>query len=159
MTLVLFDAWWSASRGCPAVSFELLSLADDPYELLRRDEIDFLILPETFMSSTHPRTTCSRSDSCASDAAPTTCYHATLRSKPTCRWEWSGQVRGIEECYLIDHGLKRRVKVVVQSFSMVPPTTTTDRIGTIPSMLAKHFAKAMPLRIVEANASHCKPST
>ncbi|MEM5461850.1 LysR family transcriptional regulator, partial [Paraburkholderia phytofirmans] len=41
-------------------------------------------------------------------------------------------------------------EVIVQSFGMIPPMLlNTDRIGTMPLRLAKHFEKTMPLRIVE----------
>jgi len=43
------------AREAPAVSFELVALTDEHDELLRRGEVDFVILPELFMSSAHPR--------------------------------------------------------------------------------------------------------
>ncbi len=56
----------------------------------------------------------------------------------------------IEEWYLLEHGLKRRDEVIVPSFSMIAPMLlNTDRIGTMPLRLVKHFEKTMPLRIVE----------
>lgn len=56
----------------------------------------------------------------------------------------------IEEWFLIEHGLKRRLEIVVQSFSMIPPMLLgTGRIGTMPSLLARHFGKTTPLRIVD----------
>lgn len=38
----------------------------------------------------------------------------------------------------------------MQSFSMIPPMLLgTGRIGTMPSLLARHFGKTTPLRIVD----------
>ncbi|GLR46195.1 hypothetical protein GCM10007880_67130 [Mesorhizobium amorphae] len=56
----------------------------------------------------------------------------------------------MDEWYLLEHGVKRRTDVVVQGFSMIPPIVLgTNRIGTMPLRLAQHFAKTIPLQIVE----------
>ncbi|TCG02908.1 LysR family transcriptional regulator [Paraburkholderia steynii] len=144
------------AREAPAVSFELLPLADDPDEVLRRGEGDFLILPELFMSSTHPKAklfeetlVCvgCRTNKQLSGQLTFERYmsmgHVAVRFGRTRR-------PSIEEWFLLEHGLKRRDEVIVQSFSMIPPMLlNTDRIGTMPLRLAKHFEKTMPLRIVE----------
>jgi LysR family nod box-dependent transcriptional activator len=56
----------------------------------------------------------------------------------------------IEEWLLLEHGIKRRIEVTVQSFSLIPQLLLgTDRIATMHRRLARHFARTMPLRIVD----------
>ena len=56
----------------------------------------------------------------------------------------------IEEWLLLQYGVKRRIEVAVHSFSMIPPMLLgTERIATMHARLARHFAKSMPLRIIE----------
>ena len=56
----------------------------------------------------------------------------------------------IEEWLLLEHGIKRRIEVAVQSFSMIPQLLLgTERIATMHRRLALYFAKTMPLRIVK----------
>ncbi|WEJ08782.1 LysR family transcriptional regulator [Sinorhizobium prairiense] len=156
-TLVLFEKIVErASREAPAVSFEFMPLADDYEDLLRRGDIDLLILPEMFMSDAHPRAklfdevhVCigCRTNEELSEPLTFERYmsmgHVAVKfgntRKPT-----------IEEWYLREHGLTRRIDVVVQGFSMIAPMVSgTQRIGTMPLRLAQHFAKTIPLRIVE----------
>jgi len=41
-------------QEAPSVQLELLGLTDAPNELLERGEVDFLILPEDYLSTSHP---------------------------------------------------------------------------------------------------------
>ncbi|PMS33673.1 LysR family transcriptional regulator [Paraburkholderia rhynchosiae] len=144
------------AREAPAVGFELLPLADDPDEVLRRGEADFLILPELFMSSVHPKAklfeeklVCVGCRTNKQLSGPLTFERYMSMGHVSVRF---GRTRrpSIEEWFLLEHGLKRRNEVIVQSFSMIPPMLlNTDRIGTMPLRLAKHFEETMPLRIVE----------
>lgn len=144
------------AQEAPGVAFEFLPLADDPDELLQRGEIDFLILPEMYMSRAHPRATLFEEKLVCVGCRT----NKQLSRKLTFEKYMSmghvaakfGRTRrpSIEEWFLIEHGLKRRLEVVVQSFSMIPPMLLgTGRIGTMPSLLARHFGKTTPLRIVD----------
>ncbi|WFU92246.1 transcriptional regulator NodD2 (plasmid) [Rhizobium sp. CC1099] len=156
VTLVFFEKVVErVAREAPAVSFEFLPLADDFEELVRRGDVDFLIMPEVFMSK-HPhaalfedRFVCVGCHTNKQLSEPFTFeqYMSTghvavkfgNKRKPT-----------IDEWYLLEHGFTRRVEVVVQGFSMIPPMVSgTDRIGTMPLRLAQHFARTIPLQIVE----------
>ena len=56
MTVVFFSKIVEqVAREAPGVTFELLPFDDQPDEPVRRGEIDFLIFPEMFMSSAHPK--------------------------------------------------------------------------------------------------------
>ncbi|MGF6921648.1 LysR family transcriptional regulator [Paraburkholderia sp. 40] len=144
------------AREAPAVSFELLPLADDPDEVLRRGEADFLILPEFFMSSAHPKAKLFEETLVCVGCRTNQQLSGQLTFE---RYMSMGHVvvkfgrarqPSIEEWFLLQHGLKRRDEVIVPSFSMIPPMLlNTDRIGTMPLRLVKYFEKTMPLRIVE----------
>ncbi|WP_024519938.1 LysR family transcriptional regulator [Bradyrhizobium sp. Tv2a-2] len=140
----------------PAVSFELLPLAEDPSELLRRGDVDFLILPELFMSNVHPKAALFEETlvcvGCQTNKHISrqltfekymSMGHVAARFGRTLR-------PSIEEWFLLEHGVKRRIDVAVQGFSMIPPMLLgTRRIATMPSRLAQHFSATMPLKIVE----------
>ncbi|ACL58906.1 LysR family transcriptional regulator [Methylobacterium nodulans] len=157
MTVVFFrNILERVALEAPDVSFELHDLADDPDELLRRGETDFLIFPELFMSNAHPRASLFDETLVCVGC----CTNKQLSRQLTFERYMSmghvvakfGRTRkpSIEEWFLLEHGIKRRIDVVVQSFSMIPSMLLgTDRIGTIPLRLAKYFAKSMPLQVVE----------
>ncbi|APA90316.1 LysR family transcriptional regulator (plasmid) [Paraburkholderia sprentiae WSM5005] len=144
------------AREAPAVGFELLPLADDTDEVLRRGEADFLILPELLMSSAHPKAKLFEETLVCVGCRTNKQLSGQLTFE---RYMSMGHVvvkfgrtrqPSIEEWFLLEHGLKRRDEVIVQSFSMIPPMLlNTDRIGTMPLRLVKHFEKTMPLRIVD----------
>lgn len=73
------------AREAPGVALDFLPLADDPDELLQRGEIDFLVLPEMYMSRSHPRAALFEEK--LGGAGPTSSFHASRRSKNTCRWD------------------------------------------------------------------------
>ncbi|MFB9263056.1 transcriptional regulator NodD1 [Bradyrhizobium erythrophlei] len=157
MTIVFFRRIIDRiAREAPAVRFELLPFSDEPDELLRRGEVDFLVMPELFMSSVHPKATLFEEMlvcvGCRTNKQ-------LSRQLTVDRYNSMGHVAAkfgrsprpnIEEWFLLEHGLKRRIEVAVQGFSLIPPVVLdTVRIGTMPLRLAKHFEKLMPLRIVE----------
>ncbi|WOH63836.1 LysR family transcriptional regulator [Bradyrhizobium sp. BWA-3-5] len=144
------------ARDAPGVTFELLPVADDPDRLLRRGEVDFLILPEVFLSNAHPKATLFEETlvcvGCRSNKqlpAQLTFERYASMGHVAVRF---GRTRKplIEERFLLEPRQKRRIEVVVQNFSMIPPMLVgTKRIGTMPQRLVKHLENTMPLRIVE----------
>ncbi|MBB4380291.1 transcriptional regulator NodD1 [Bradyrhizobium sp. SBR1B] len=157
MTIVFFRRIVDRmAQEAPAVRFELLPFSDEPDELLRRGEVDFLILPELFMSSAHPKATLFDETlvcvGCRTNKQLTrqltfekyiSMGHVTAKFGRALR-------PNLEEWFLLEHGLRRRIEVVVQGFSLIPPIVLdTRRIGTMPLRLARHFEKRMPLRIIE----------
>jgi LysR family transcriptional regulator, nod-box dependent transcriptional activator len=157
MTIVFFGKIVErVAREAPGVTFELLPFDDQPDEPVRRGEIDFLIFPEIFMSSVHPKAKLFDE--------PLVCVgcqsNKKLSSKLTFESYMSmghvmaqfGRTRkpSVEEWLLLEHGVKRRIEVAVQSFSMIPHVLLgTERIATMHRRLAYHFVKTMPLRIVD----------
>lgn len=157
MTVVFFRKIVErVAREAPGVTFELLPFDDQPDEPVRRGEIDFLIFPEMFMSPAHPKARLFDE--------PLVCVgcrsNRQLSGKLTFEKYMSmghvmaqfGRTRkpSIEQWLLLEHGIKRRIEVAVQNFSMIPHLLLgTRRIATMHRRLAQHFAKTMPLRIVE----------
>ncbi|CAH2394236.1 Nodulation protein D 1 [Mesorhizobium metallidurans STM 2683] len=156
-TLVFFEKVVErVAREAPAVTFELLPLDDNPNELLRRGDIDFVILPDMFMSGAHPSVALfDEKLVCVGCAANKQLprqltFERYLSMRHVCvrfgRW----RKPSMEELFLLEHGLKRRVEVEVQGFSMVPPMVSgTARISSVPLRLVKHFEKTFPLKVVE----------
>ncbi|PTE06500.1 MULTISPECIES: LysR family transcriptional regulator [Mesorhizobium] len=156
-TLVFFEKVVErVAREAPAVSFELRPLDHDPDELLRRGDVDFLILPEFFMSSAHPRAALF-DETFVCVGCPTNkqlprqlTFERYVSMKHIAFRVGGAQMPSIEEQFLLEHGLKRRVEIVVQAFSMIPPMVSgTARIATMPFRLVQHFKKTFPLRIIE----------
>lgn len=157
MTVVFFRRIVEeVAQVAPGVSFELLPFDDQPDEPVRRGEIDFLIFPEIFMPPGHPKAklfdetmVCvgCRSNRQLSGKLTFEKYMSMGHVMPQ-----FGKTRkpSIEEWLLLEHGIKRRIEVAVQSFSMIPQLLLgTDRIATMHRRLARYFAKMMPLKIVE----------
>jgi LysR family transcriptional regulator, nod-box dependent transcriptional activator len=157
MTIVFFRKIVErVARQAPGVTFELLPFDDQPDEPVRRGEIDFLIFPEMFMSAAHPKA--------ALFDEPLVCVGCRSNRKLSARLTFEtymsmghvmaqfGRTRkpSIEQWLLLEHGIKRRIEVAVQNFSMIPHLLLgTERIATMHRRLARHFARTMPLRIVE----------
>ncbi|MCH4561227.1 MULTISPECIES: LysR family transcriptional regulator [Mesorhizobium] len=156
-TLVFFEKVVErVAREAPAVTFELLPHDDIPDELLRRGDVDFLVIPDVFMSNTHPRVSLFY-ERLVCVGCPTNkqlprqlTFERYLSMRHVCVRFGRLQKPSIEEQFLLEHGLQRRVEVVVQGFSMIPPMVSgTPRIGTMPLRLVRHFEKMFPLQVVE----------
>ncbi|MGG7519788.1 LysR family transcriptional regulator [Allorhizobium undicola] len=167
VTLVFFERIVErAAREAPGVSFEFRPPSDDNEDLLRRGEVDLLILPEAFMSDAHPRTklfedvhVCVGCRSNKRLLRPLTFErymsmgHVVVQFGDTLRL-------GLEEPYLVGLARKRRIDVVVHGYSMIPPMLLdTERIGTMPLRLAQHLTKTIPLRITELPLPQSLPFT
>ncbi|MCW1413030.1 LysR family transcriptional regulator [Rhizobium sp. 1AS11] len=155
VTLVFFEKIVErVAREAPSISFELLPPADEPCKLLRRGDVDLLILPEIFMSGGQPiaalfdeTLVCVGCRTNKQLEQPLTFEKYMSMGHVAAKF---GNARNVDEWYLLEHGLRRRIEVVVQGFSMIPPVLSgTDRIATIPLRLVEHFAKRFPLRIAE----------
>ncbi|OHV79363.1 LysR family transcriptional regulator [Ensifer sp. LCM 4579] len=157
MTHVFFEKVVErVAREAPAVGFELLSPDDDPDELLRRGAIDFLILPELFMSNVYPQAALF-DETLVCVGCPTNqqlpqqlSFERYMSMGHVAAKFGSALAPSIEESLLLRHDIEKRIEVVAPAFSLIPPLLSgTHRIATIPLRLARHFAKTMPLRIVE----------
>ncbi|MEX3672173.1 LysR family transcriptional regulator [Paraburkholderia phenoliruptrix] len=157
VTLVYFQkVIRRVAQEAPSVSFELIFPDDEPGDLLRRGDADFLILPDLLLPDTHPKAPLFE-EKLVCVGCPTngqlsrrialdrymSMGHVTVRF---------GRARrpSIEEFFLLDLGLKRREEVVVPTFDLIPSVLRhTHRIATIPLRLATYLAETHPLRVVE----------
>ncbi|WP_051086542.1 LysR family transcriptional regulator [Methylobacterium sp. WSM2598] len=157
MTVVFFRRVMERlTTEAPDISFELHELADDPDELLRRGEADFLICPELFLSDAHPRASlftdtlvcvgCRANDKLSRQLT----FDSYVSMRHVVAKFGRKRKPSLEEWFLLEHGIKRHIDIVVQSFTMIPHMILgTDRIGTIPLSLARYFENILPLRIVD----------
>lgn len=141
-------------KVAPRITFELIPFDDQPDEPLRRGEVDFLIFPEIYMSDAHPRIRLFEETlvcvACRDNKE-------WINNQNFSRYMSAGHVAAqfgrtrkpsIEEWLLLQHGLKRRIEVAVQSFSMIPYLVMgSQRIATMHARLAQYFARSMPLTI------------
>ncbi|WP_208246463.1 LysR family transcriptional regulator (plasmid) [Rhizobium sp. T1470] len=158
MTLVFFERVVERlAREAPGVSFELLPLDDDPHELLRRGDVDFLILPDVLMSSAHPKAKlfdealvcvgCPTNKQLLGDIS----FETYMSMGHVAAQFGRAKKPSVEQLLLLEHGFKRRVEIVVPGFTLIPPLLSgTNRIAIIPLRLANHFAKIIPLRMVNS---------
>ncbi|CDX53880.1 LysR family transcriptional regulator [Mesorhizobium atlanticum] len=157
VTLVFFEKVVErVAREAPGVSFEFFPPADDSENLLRRGDIDLVILPEIFMPNSHPRArlfddlhVCVGCRSNRQLSEPLTFERYMSMGHVVVQFGDSLRL-GLEERYLREHARKRRIDVVVHGYSMIPlMLSNTERIGTMPLRLAQHFMKTIPMRIAE----------
>ncbi|AGB73408.1 MULTISPECIES: LysR family transcriptional regulator [Rhizobium] len=156
VTLVFFERIAErVAREAPGVSFEFLPPGDDNEDLLRRGDVDFFILPEIFLSNAHPQArlfddvhVCVGCTSNKQLEEPFTFERYMSMGHVVAKFYTRRP--GLEDSCLLEHGRERRIDVVVHGFSMIPSMVSgNERIGTMPLRLAQHFARTMPLRIVE----------
>ena len=110
----------------PGVCFELIPFDDHPDEPLTRGEVDFLIFPEIFLSNGHPRVSLFEETfvcvACNSnrEAKGKLRFGKYMSMGHVAAQFGRTRVPAIEEWLMLKHGLKRRIEVAVQSFSMIP---------------------------------------
>ncbi|MEY9463441.1 transcriptional regulator NodD2 [Bradyrhizobium ottawaense] len=143
------------AREAPTVSFELAAPTAEHEELLRRGEVDFVILPDSLMSSAHPRAALFEERLVCVGCSTNRELQRRLTFDRYMSMSHVAVKHGVpqtpfEQSFLFDLGPARRIDILVQSFSMIPPLLVgTNRIGTMPLGLVMHFQKTMPLQIVE----------
>ncbi|WP_027524827.1 LysR family transcriptional regulator [Bradyrhizobium sp. Ec3.3] len=157
MALVFFRTVIArVAREAPNITFELIPFDDQPDEPLHRGEVDFLIFPQMYMSNAHPKAklfdetlVCVGCHTNKQLSRKLTFDRYMSMGHVAAQFGQTGKP-SIEAWLLLEHGHKRRVEVAVPSFSLIPPLLLgTERIATMHSRLARHFATTMRLRIVD----------
>ena len=143
------------SKIAPRATFELLPFSDQPDDLLKRGEIDFLIFPDLYLSDAYPRSPMFGEQlvcvACRSNKKiGTSITLDQYKSMGHVAAQFGARREpAIEERLLFQHGVRRNIEVTVQSFSMIPHLVVgTQRIATMHSRLARHYARMLPLRIL-----------
>ncbi|BAF89790.1 nodulation protein D [Azorhizobium caulinodans ORS 571] len=144
----------AASTSLPLLRFELISPDDNCHDLLNKSEVDALIMPEIFMSSAHPFVPlfeekmvcvgCARNHEDRNISS----IQEYLSMRHVVAKFGRGMRPSLEEWFMAENGMRRRIDIVVQSFSMIPPVIQgTERIAIMPYRLVEHFSKFMPLKV------------
>jgi DNA-binding transcriptional LysR family regulator len=155
-TLLMPEVLRRAEAQAPRVTFEVLSNdVANPFEILDRAEIDFLIMPDQFLPKEHPsQPLFDDSYAClvwadnplVGDSLTQQLYlelgHVLL--------QFRARVPFIDEWFLIKLGLTRRAEVFASSFNSLPHLVVgTHRIATLQRRLAELYASFLPLRLLE----------
>jgi LysR family nod box-dependent transcriptional activator len=155
-TVLMPEVLRRAEAVAPHVGFELQSNdVANPFELIDRGDIDFLIMPQHFLPKEHPNELLYTdgyaclvwSDNpLVGDSLTPEQYlslgHVVLQYSRT-------RAAFIDEWFLTKLGVTRRAEVFAGSFNAVPQLVVgTRRIATIQRRLAEFYARYLPLRIV-----------
>lgn len=142
-------------RDAPNMTLELVPLADDAAEKLRRGENDFLIIPRNFLDTEHPQRMLFEDHYCAviwegnahvGDVLDAATYERLAHIAPML-----GRPRSptMEELLLQAQGVKRRIRVITSDFySMATALVGTDLVATMHTRLALACARRLPIRVL-----------
>jgi DNA-binding transcriptional LysR family regulator len=142
-------------RDAPNMTLELVPLADDAAEKLRRGENDFLIIPRHFLDPEHPQRMLFEDHYCAviwegntqvGDRLDAETYERMAHVAPML-----GRPRSptVEELMLQAQNVKRRIKVTTSDFtSMASVLVGTELVATMHTRLALACAHRLPFRVL-----------
>jgi len=154
-TVLMPEVLRRAEAVAPGVRFELISNdSANPFEVLDRADVDFLIMPSPYLSTSHPSELLFQDDyAClvwsgntqVSDTLPKDQFlqlgHVLLR--------FGRRTLGIDDYFLSQLGVKRRIEVIAMNFNSLPQCLVgTRRIATVQRRLAEFYAAHLPLRMV-----------
>lgn len=140
----------------PFVTMEILQPNERSLSLLERGEIDMVLLPERYLSRSHP------SEELFSDDFTCIVWNGNtevgerideadfLRLGHVATSFGSHQHFAFDEWFFNSIGLNRRIEVMCSSFSMLPQfVIDTRRIATLQRRLAMQLARYYPVRVIE----------
>jgi len=142
-------------RDAPNMTLDLVSLADDAAEKLRRGENDFLIIPRPFLDPEHPQRLLFEDRFCAviwegnphvGDTLDAATYERLPHVAPML-----GRPRSptFEARMLQAQDVKRRIRVTTSDFSsMATALVGTDLVATMHTRLALACARRLPIRVL-----------
>jgi DNA-binding transcriptional LysR family regulator len=143
-------------RDAPNMTLELVPLADDATEKLRRGENDFLIIPRQFVDPEHPQRLLFEDRYCAVVWEGNTQVGETLDAATYERLAHVAPMLGrprsptVEERMLQAMNVKRRIRVVTSDFSsMATALVGTDLVATMHTRLALACARRLPIRMLQ----------
>ncbi len=154
---VLMPAVLSRAQAvAPHIGFEVISNdVADPFEMLDRADIDFLIMPQQFLPEHHPSEQLYTdgyaclvwSDNPLVGEAITAEQYLSLGHVVL---HYSrARAPFIDEWFLTKLGVTRRAEVFAGNFNAVPQLVVgTHRIATMQRRLAEFYARYLPLRII-----------
>jgi len=151
----LADAIRAIKQMAPDLSFTLLSPGESPRDMLERGEVEFVAMPDVYLSTEHPSihlfsddyraVVWDGNDQIASDQISLQDF---LRMRHvTVNYTQTGPT--FEGWFTERFGNERMVEVTTASYSTVPfLIVNTQRIALMHRRLAEAFARMMPLRLL-----------
>ena len=142
------------AKEAPGLCIVLEPPTENPPQRLERGEVDFLIMPEGYLSPAHPSeklfsdtyvvVMCGDNKKYGNEISKEEFYCASHVSV-----KFQTLTPLYESWFLKHQGIERDVGAITGSFSSVPFFLKgTDRIALLQSRLAQIFARQMPLRLV-----------
>lgn len=155
MTVLMTEVLQRVEREAPGIKVELRQTRRTHEDLLNRGEIDFLLMPDIFTSSDHPKETLFEdTHTCVVWAENTQVgnritFEQYLAMGHVCMAFDDARNPSFEEWFLKNYGFVRRIEVLVPAFTLVPAMVVgTNRIATMHTRLARLYAQYLPLRLV-----------
>jgi len=154
--ILMADVLRTAHFEAPHISFELRPVGRRAGEDLESGELDFLIAPEGYVSSSQPTevlfedtyTCVVWTENRAIGTALTLEQYMTL-GHVAVNVAGNEPPMNYDEQFLRRSNFKRRIEVSVPAFHMAPQLVVgTDRVTTITTRLAATYAKSLPLRLL-----------
>lgn len=142
--------------AAPHITLELLPHSTVPWESLDRGEVDFLIMPASFVHDSHPSAMLFRDDfSCVvwdenEVMGDTISMEQYLRMGHVINRVGRNRAPTFDEWFFKNYGHARRVEMIAMDFNSVPQFVVgTPRIATMHSHLARHYARFLPIRMLK----------
>jgi LysR family transcriptional regulator, nod-box dependent transcriptional activator len=142
-------------RHARGITFELRSVGDRSVEALESGNLDFLIAPEAYLASGHPKEPLFVDKHICVAWAGNARIGRTISLKQYLNLghvivhAFEGSTPSYDEWFLGRHKYKRRAEVVTQSFDAAPQLVVgTDRVTTVGKRLALKYAKFLPLKLI-----------
>lgn len=157
-TVMLAEAVRRIGEVAPSVVIDIRSPPKDVFEVFERGGIDLLVMPEQYMARLQHSQTRWFEDQqvCMVWAGNTLVGDGLSFDQYMAMGHLSvrfGDDRSItfEEWFLPRYGKQRRVELSVDNFSTLPLLVIgTNRIATLHRRMAEHFARHLPLRLLDA---------
>jgi LysR family transcriptional regulator, nod-box dependent transcriptional activator len=155
-TVLMPEVLARAEQAAPHVEFEIISNdINAPGEILERADIDFLIMPQRYLSRNHPSEVLFQdSYTCIVwTGNPLVGTHMTPDEYLSLGHVNSqfdrGRTQAIDELFFSRAGVRRRIEVVAMNFNAIPQCIAgTRRIATLQRSLAVVYATYLPLRLI-----------
>jgi LysR family nod box-dependent transcriptional activator len=141
--------------AAPGITLELVPHSTVPWESLDRGDVDFLIMPSTFVHDSHP------SDVLFEDGFTCIVWNGNdLVGDSVTMAQYLGlghvinrvgrnRAPTFDEWFFKRYGHARKVEMIAMDFNSVPQfVVNTRRIATMHTHLARHYAQYLPIRLV-----------
>jgi DNA-binding transcriptional LysR family regulator len=154
-TVLMPEVLKRAEERAPSVSFEVQSNdVANPHEVVDRADVDFLIMPEHFLSAEHPSEPLYTEGYACLAWRDNPLVGSSLSREQYCKLghvmlQYRTRAAFLDEWFLSKSGIVRRAEVLASSFNAVPQLVVgTKRIATVHRRLAEFYAQYHPLKVL-----------